>query len=409
VNASALRSFAAPAAILLLAAAFAFPRLSPTLDAVRVVAPYAALAAGAAVALWFNRGRAFVALVSLFVGYAGFHYAHTADATAYQGRVAYLALVVLVPANILAALALPERGAVHHGSYRWLVLVAIELLVVVWIAAAGRSEVSGTAWQKLFDTPALHGPPVPWIGRIVFVGAFAAALARAWPRLSPLEIGMAGALVAFFVGCESARSRGATAAFFLAAGAILLFAILQESHRMAFRDELTGLPGRRALEERLRGLGPRYVIAMIDVDHFKRFNDLHGHAIGDQVLKLVAARLAELEGNGTAYRYGGEEFAVVFASQTLEQALPQLERIRAEVEAYRMAVRGGDRPKDAETGSKRRAPVGAPTRPSRVLSVTVSIGVAQSPGFGASPAQVLRFADEALYRAKEAGRNRVSR
>ena len=409
MNPPVLRPFVAPAVILALGAWLAFAKLSPTLAGLRTYGPYFVLAAGAAAALWFNRGRAFVALASLLVAYAGYRYALPVGKMTYEARVAYLALVVLVPANVLAALALPERGAWHHGSHRWLLLIGVELLVVVWIAAAGRSEVSGTVWQRLFEARALHGPPVPWIGRIVFVAAFAAAVARAWHRHTPIEVGIAGALIAFFIGCESAASRGALGAFFAAAGAILVFAILQESHRMAFRDELTGLPGRRALEERLRGLGPQYAIAMIDVDHFKRFNDLHGHDIGDQVLKLVAARLAELEGGGTAYRYGGEEFAVIFGVQTLEQALPQLERIRSAIERYRMTVRGEDRPKDAEAGSRRRAAEGVPARPARLLSVTVSIGVAEPAGPGVKPAEVIRAADQALYRAKEAGRNRVSR
>ena len=58
-------------------------------------------------------------------------------------------------------------------------------------------------------------------------------------------------------------------------------------------------------------------MAMIDVDHFKKFNDTHGHDIGDQVLKLVAARLAQVEGGGIAYRYGGEEFAVLFPDRPI--------------------------------------------------------------------------------------------
>ena len=64
--------------------------------------------------------------------------------------------------------------------------------------------------------------------------------------------------------------------------------VAHEAYQMAFRDELTGLPGRRALNERMQRLGRNYVLAMSDVDHFKRFNDTHGHDVGDQVLRLVA-------------------------------------------------------------------------------------------------------------------------
>jgi PleD family two-component response regulator len=127
------------------------------------------------------------------------------------------------------------------------------------------------------------------------------------------------------------------------------------------------------------------------------------------VLKLVAARLAEVEGGGRAFRYGGEEFTVLFPDLSLDEALPHLEAIRASVEAYRMAVRGEDRPKKKEEGEKRRGgeePDSQP--PDKMLSVTISIGGAE-PGEGMTPAQVLKAADEALYRAKHGGRNRVSR
>src|SRR5688500_16151771 len=158
-----------------------------------------------------------------------------------------------------------------------------------------------------------------------------------------------------------------------AAGAVMVVAMLAESHRLAFRDTLTGLPGRRALEERVRSVGGRFAVAMVDVDHFKKFNDTHGHDIGDQVLKLVGARLAEIGGGGIAFRYGGEEFAVLFPGSTLEEAMPHLEAIRASIEGYRMAVRAPDRPKSGEKGAKLRAGSEKGGSPEH-LSVTVSIG-----------------------------------
>ena len=219
-------------------------------------------------------------------------------------------------------------------------------------------------------------------------------------------MGNAGAIAAFFIAAEWARLPNIYAGFMAAAGAILIAALLQESHRLAFRDELTGLPGRRALDERLRSLPGRYAVAMVDVDHFKKFNDTHGHHIGDQVLKLVGARLAEVGGGGIAYRYGGEEFSVLFPHSELAEAFPHLEELRTSIEKYRMAVRSESRPKKADVGVKQRGE----TTPGKTLSVTVSVGVAQPGGHSLrTPAQVLRAADEALYRAKQGGRNRVSR
>jgi len=190
-----------------------------------------------------------------------------------------------------------------------------------------------------------------------------------------------------------------------AAGAILIAALLNESHQLAFNDALTGLPGRRALEERMRSLGATYSIAMVDVDKFKQFNDTHGHDIGDQVLKLVGGRLAQVGGGGVAYRYGGEEFSVLFPGVDIDAAAGEVESIRGAIEKYRMTVRAADRPKKSDEGEKRRGAGGS----EKILSVTVSIGLAAPGEELRTPQQVIKAADEALYRAKQGGRNRVSR
>src|SRR3989440_8986749 len=102
---------------------------------------------------------------------------------------------------------------------------------------------------------------------------------------------------------------------------------------MAYQDSLTQLPARRALNEARLRLGSQYTFGMVDVDHFKRINDSHGHDVVDQVLKRVAAKLAQVGGGGRAYRYGGEEFAVIFPGKGAEECLPELEAMRKVVEA----------------------------------------------------------------------------
>ncbi|AYC31269.1 GGDEF domain-containing protein [Pseudomonas cavernae] len=183
---------------------------------------------------------------------------------------------------------------------------------------------------------------------------------------------------------------------------MLVAAVVHEAYQMAYRDELTGLPGRRALNERLQRLGRSYVIAMADVDHFKQFTDTHGHDVGDQVLRLVASQLRKVGGGGTAYRYGGEEFTLLFPGKSLEECLPHLEAVRQAVEGYALQLRDkGQRPRDDGRGRQRRGSAKAAS-----VSVTISIGVAerqQERGFE----QVIRAADKALYGAKAAGRNCV--
>jgi diguanylate cyclase (GGDEF)-like protein len=405
------RPFLAPAAILVATPLLlvAGRQLPQSFSDLRDFWPYLVLPLGAVVSLWFNRGRVFVAAMSLLIAYAGYHYAHGFGDASFPFRAVFAAIAIFVPGNILLALLLPERGVAHQHDYRWLLLAAAEILLVLWIASAGRNPLSGDAWKQLLEHWLLRAPPTPWLARVVFLAALSVAAwrlaAKHGESQTPLEAGKAGSLVAFFIACEGVASPAVFAAFVSAAGAILLVAVLQESHRLAFRDELTGLPGRRALQEALAGLGAVYTIAMIDVDHFKRFNDTHGHDIGDQVLKLVAARLAQVGGGGRAFRYGGEEFAVLFAARAPDDAQPHLEEIRAAIERYRMALRGDDRSKESEEGEKRRG-AGALDK---TLSVTVSIGLAGPAADQRSPAEVVKAADRALYRAKQAGRNRVER
>ena len=135
------------------------------------------------------------------------------------------------------------------------------------------------------------------------------------------------------------------------AGVLVVAALIMEAHRIGFRDDLTGIPNRRALNLRLRGLGRRYTIAMLDVDHFKQFNDTYGHDVGDQVLRMVASQIRRIGGGGRAYRYGGEEFTVVFSGKDKEQARPHLEAVREAIADYPLVLRGKDRP-DSRIGNK---------------------------------------------------------
>jgi diguanylate cyclase (GGDEF)-like protein len=155
-------------------------------------------------------------------------------------------------------------------------------------------------------------------------------------------------------------------------------------------DGLTGLPNRRYLEELLATVGPRrrsgdrLGVLMIDLDHFKGLNDRYGHAAGDRVLRAVAERISSaVRAEDTPARYGGEEFAVVLRRADPQQAVEVAERIRQQI-------------KDIATRD-----VGVGER------ISVSIGVAVADSHLADAQALLGAADEALYRAKREGRDRV--
>lgn len=167
----------------------------------------------------------------------------------------------------------------------------------------------------------------------------------------------------------------------------------QELAAIARRDPLTGLRNRRALEEdldlleaRVTRYGHRYCMALLDVDLFKSYNDTYGHLAGDQILQTVASKLQEqARGGDSLYRYGGEEFLCIFPEQSLATGTLAVERMR--ISLKRLAV---------------------PHIESPFGVLTISAGMSMmDPGHTRSATEVLKEADEALYRAKQLGRNRV--
>ncbi|GAB3476873.1 GGDEF domain-containing protein [Marinomonas epiphytica] len=164
--------------------------------------------------------------------------------------------------------------------------------------------------------------------------------------------------------------------------------LLLESHRMAYLDDLTQLPGRRALNEAFLGLSKHYAIAMLDVDHFKKFNDTYGHDMGDKVLKAVAKQLKTSAFQGKAFRYGGEEFTLLFKGKKIRNLEEQLEDVRQNIAEQEVMVFDPKKQKDMP------------------VKVTVSIGLAHVESNELAES-VLKRADEALYQAKRKGRNKV--
>ncbi len=168
---------------------------------------------------------------------------------------------------------------------------------------------------------------------------------------------------------------------------------LQESLRdQSLRDGLTGLVNRRSLErslergvQRVTRLGQPLSILMLDLDHFKHFNDTYGHGAGDQLLRAAGHLLqANIRGEDIACRYGGEEFLVVLPGASAETAQRRAEVIRVQLKMLQIDYLGQSLP-----------------------AVTCSIGIAVFPDNGKTLQEITEQADQALYQAKQAGRDRI--
>ncbi len=165
-----------------------------------------------------------------------------------------------------------------------------------------------------------------------------------------------------------------------------------ELHDQSVRDPLTGLFNRRHMTETLRHLtdkvnktGVGYALISVDVDHFKKFNDTHGHDAGDMVLRAVGTVLERhADGDELACRMGGEEFMLLLPAADQKAALERAEKLRKAVEGVK--VRYGER---------------------ALPKITISSGVALAPEHGTLPQDIMKCADDALYKAKDSGRNQV--
>ena len=363
------------------------------------------LALAAVVSLAYRRGRALFAALTLALAYAA-HARYLQPGVPLDIVFAvFAALWLFVPLNLAALSLLKERGTFNHHGLLRLAVIALQAALAWWAALPGNAATR----EWLYASPLSHAPwgatAVPQAGLAAITLGMAIA-GLAWYRSrSAIDLALASAVAAFGIAAYGVRTPGMFAIFVAAGALILAIGVLQDTFRMAFRDELTGLPSRRAWNERLAGLGRHYAIAMLDVDHFKNLNDTHGHDIGDQVLKLVASRIARIRGGGTAYRFGGEEFALVFPGSSAADAMTHLETLREEIAGYKMEIRRAGRPGADKPGRQRPAA----RKAHRMLSVTVSIGVAESRERHDTPDAVVQAADKALYRAKDKGRNRVSR
>ncbi len=304
-------------------------------------------------------------------------------------------LIWLLPIGLIGLGWLPERGIrTLYGIIGWLV-IAVVVAAAVYVSQTEFYKTilqSGFQWYK----------PVSWLILAILVVASVHQIVKIWRRDSVIDGVMLITIIAiswyYIFPVPSELSKILLHNIFQI---LIVWGLIKHSHDLAYRDELTVLPSRRALNEWLKAPGRKYVIAMLDIDHFKKFNDRYGHDVGDDVLKVVASRLNRITGGGRAFRYGGEEFTIVFSGKDSHECTPHLEAVREDIAHYKISLRETkQRPKSANKGRKQR---GRGYQGKRI-SVTISIGVAARTA-ERNVEQVIKAADKALYKAKKAGRN----
>ena len=303
--------------------------------------------------------------------------------------VAVLAAMFLLPLNIALFAVWQDKSL---GALR-----AVPKFGVVLAQAAGIIWIDTQTADRVGSM--LGGRAV----QLSFAVAAVVVVAMVFRRRGKVEQGLFWVLAVMCLGVAAGSQPHLMSLYAGAAGVILVLTVLEHGDDLAYRDELTGLLGRRAFNM-MGGLGRRYAIAVCDVDHFKQFNDTYGHEAGDQVLRMVSTRLSQVGGGGRVFRYGGEEFLVVFRGRSAADAAPYVEAVRKAIADTAFVLRSPDRPprrplhrgeEHQDRGSK------------TTVNITISIGLAERTPRHSTPELVLDAADAALYAAKAAGRNCV--
>lgn len=416
----AFKALLAPGGIVLLAAILLLEGgLIPIASSAVDFYYYAVFISGILLAWRFHSSRVFFCLLSLLLSHRALEFFSAGHAATFgSGRIAFETVAFLLPLNFIAFSFVRERGFAVPVIATRVALVFFESVFVAILCRPGEKTAPLFFHDPFLGRSLVHWTKIPPAALLAFAAAFVIFACRFFLYRKPAESGLLWSAIAACLSLQKGGVSPISSAYAATAGLILLSSIIENTYFLAYHDELTSLPSRRAFNEALLRLEEPYSIAVADIDHFKRFNDSYGHDTGDQVLRLVAAKLARVTGGGKAFRVGGEEFDILFPGTRMKDAVPHLEQLRVQIANTSFHMREAPERRSAPRGSDRRTKTNKPQKKSAKisdplpawrdgLSVTISIGVAEPASQTQSVEQVIEAADKALYRAKQAGRNRV--
>ena len=299
------------------------------------------------------------------------------------------ALSLFIPISFLLLGLMNEKGLIGKASIIRYVLSLVIAGVAFWLCTV--PDLGPSLQIELFALP-LPFSPLTQIGVILYIVSLIFLIFASFLESKQVEKSLPWALL--IAGIPILIPEANFSWHLGGAGLVFSFALTQDAYKMAYIDTLTNIPSRRAMEEHFERLSTPFTIAMSDIDHFKSFNDTYGHDVGDEVLRKVAHTLSCVKGGGKAFRYGGEEFAIIFAGKEAKDCKVYLEDLRQSIATQGFTVRSNERaPKKAKNAGKK-------------VNLTISIGACDN-SWGSSILAIVKKADTLLYSAKKAGRNCV--
>lgn len=314
-------------------------------------------------------------------------------------------LTLLSPALLITYALLPQSSCLQLQGLLAILLTPLIILFIAGLLVINQQLFLASAASALSN--GLMGTYLSTLSWLLYFSAIGLCLGLSLYQQQSIHNSVLGCSLMSLITYGWIQLNSVSAFMFSGMGLLLCINLTISLLQIGYRDDLTQIGNRRALQQTAKTLRGPYSVAMVDADYFKKINDQFGHELGDQALRVIASLLAQTAEGGKPFRYGGEEFCLLFKGKTEQQVLDTLEACRQAIANYDMVVRDKQqRPKKQKQGEPRR---GASKRKSN-LRLTVSIGVASSdkaaPGNSINPfEQVLKSADKALYRAKASGRN----
>lgn len=391
---------------LIFAAAFGFFRLHGLpqwLQGPIQAFPLIVLAFGLLFGWYLSSTRLILSLVALVLADRGvLLFSPTDSDPESSGSVFFSAAALLLPLNLMAFSLIKEETMTTWRSILPASLLLLQPSLVFWLSQPGQDSLAQSLQQPLLPIVSAGWMPIPQLALLAYFGALLLIGVRFILRRHLLDNGTVWTLIASFVAFQGVQHSWSPTSFFSTAGLILFMTLVQAFHRQTYCDDLTGVPGKLAYDEAVAGLGKQYVLAVVGIDQLKHYGNQRGKSVSDQVLRVVAMKIAASAGAGKVYRLAGEEFVILFSRKTATATLVDLGAVRKSVEETDLWVTRRNRVREGGgvTGEK---------SSDERLPVTVSIGLAEAGDAKSSLALVTKAAYRALYEAKGDGGNRVKR
>ena len=365
---------------------------------------YLALIAIGILGLKLNQTRILIT-VAVLTGMYHFSLAPNSFAVAGITSTRYFELISMAfPLSVGMMFLMRERRILSLSFiYKILATLAPFLFFAIWISEFYPSYIQAVYFHFIQAIDALEVPQLAFISILVLlIVTITKRLDKAFPFLLSSLIALIPLYTACHIGMDLDFPMAGRIALitlsYTSIAAIYSYTIFNMYWQRVYIDELTQIPNRRALDEMLNSLSGKYTIGMMDIDHFKKFNDTYGHDAGDDVLRVVGSAMSDNTKKAKVFRYGGEEFTAVFLGLDAEEAFSYADTARDKLAKRDFFIRQG-----SERDKKNRGKTDD-TKKTKV-QITVSMGLAQSGD--KTPEEVIKDADKALYSAKEAGRNCV--